>query len=59
MSKKITIMDLSVTITLTLAEWNEIIQSIQDDDVATMLLKEFPKKIRDKMQEELKGTKPM
>ena len=52
-------MDLSVTITLTLAEWNEIIQSIQDDDVATMLLKEFPKKIRDKMQEELKGTKPM
>jgi hypothetical protein len=59
MSKKITIMDLSVTITLTLAEWNEIIQSIQDDDVATMLLKEFPKKIRDRMHEELKGTKPM
>jgi hypothetical protein len=59
MSKKFTIMDLSVTITLTLAEWNEIIQSIQDDDVAIMLVNEFPKKIRDRMQEELKGTKPM
>jgi len=57
--KNKSLMETEVQISMNMAQWNEIIQSIEDDDIAIMLVNEFPKKIRDSMGEFLKGTKPM
>ena len=57
--KKLNVMNLQVTISKSMAEWNEIVQSIQDDDIAISLVNEFHPKLRCLIIEKLSEGKSL
>lgn len=57
MSEKHRLWDKEFSITLTLSEWKAVVDALEEDDLADLIIKKIPRRLRNQIIEELKGSK--